>query len=331
MFQVLKRLWQGKGVIVPFLALVFYDMNLGNYSSMCDLRRKSRAKMKEPHVSGTKSFARLDHERLLYYDSIATTFKTSLQAIASNSSNTLGSVDDFSNVDYSKVKGPEKRGYIRCVGRMCTVKQKVVSCFNDPSVEQIKTMVNVMANIIQEHILNANLSGILNNMNIQAALLQFHATLIQLTREHLLKVIIMMRIASIDPRMKLYCVMVEDMDVRMLINVIKCSGGRAVKVFVVVDEGDGVNEVGQSGNKPVANLCSYKGSNNLIGTFNTPSVPQFHSVAENVNVSYSLIHYVDPENYKYVGDDDVGIYLNDMYGRCVDVPEQEVKGFIVIF
>ena len=32
MFQVLKSLWQGKGVIVPFLALVFYDMNLGNYS-----------------------------------------------------------------------------------------------------------------------------------------------------------------------------------------------------------------------------------------------------------------------------------------------------------
>ena len=32
MFQVLKSLWQGKGVIVPFHALVFYDMNLGNYS-----------------------------------------------------------------------------------------------------------------------------------------------------------------------------------------------------------------------------------------------------------------------------------------------------------
>ena len=29
MFQVLRSLWQGKGVIVPFLALVFYDMNLG--------------------------------------------------------------------------------------------------------------------------------------------------------------------------------------------------------------------------------------------------------------------------------------------------------------
>ena len=41
--------------------------------------------------------------------------QTSLQAIASDSSNTegsstLGSVDDFSNDDYSKVKGPEKEG-----------------------------------------------------------------------------------------------------------------------------------------------------------------------------------------------------------------------------
>ncbi|CAH1448644.1 unnamed protein product [Lactuca virosa] len=97
---------------------------------------------------------------------------TSLQSIASDSSNaqgssTLGSVDDFSNDDYSKVKGPKKRGYIRCVGRMSTVKEKVVSCSNDPSVEQLKTMVNVMANIIQKHIPNANLSAVLSNMNIQ--------------------------------------------------------------------------------------------------------------------------------------------------------------------
>nr|KAJ0215145.1 hypothetical protein LSAT_V11C300107000 [Lactuca sativa] len=76
--------------------------------------------MDEPHVSGTKSFARLAHE------------ETSLQAIASNSSNTQGSntlgfVDDLPNDDYSKVKGPKKRGYIRCVGRMPTVKEKM-SC-----------------------------------------------------------------------------------------------------------------------------------------------------------------------------------------------------------
>nr|KAJ0210343.1 hypothetical protein LSAT_V11C400174540 [Lactuca sativa] len=98
--------------------------------------------------------------------------QTSLQVVASDSSNTQisstpGYVDDFSNDDYSKVKGSEKRWYIRCVGRMPIVKEKVVSCSNDPIVEQLKTMVNVMANIIQEHIPNANLFGILSNMNIQ--------------------------------------------------------------------------------------------------------------------------------------------------------------------
>nr|KAJ0195766.1 hypothetical protein LSAT_V11C700351590 [Lactuca sativa] len=122
------------------------------YQSMCDLRRKSRAKMEEPHVSGTKSFARLAHEEALKNGVYPTRGQiyvktrtrkngnivnekvaqvmTSLEAIASDSSNTqgsntLGSVDDFSNDDYSKVKGPAKRGYIRCVGRMPTVKEKM--------------------------------------------------------------------------------------------------------------------------------------------------------------------------------------------------------------
>ena len=34
---------------------------------------------------------------------------------------------------------------------------------------------------------------------------------------------------------------------------------------------------------------------------------------------------MDPENYKSVGDDDVGTYLNHVGGRCDDVAEQEVK------
>nr|KAJ0195670.1 hypothetical protein LSAT_V11C700367590 [Lactuca sativa] len=184
-----------------------------------EYQEKESCKDEEPHVSGTKSFARLADEEALKNGVYPTRGQiyvktrtrkngnivnekvaqvmTSLQAIASDSSNTegsstLGSVDDFSNDDYSKVKGPEKRGYIRCVGRMSTIKEKVVSCSNVLSVEQLKTTVNVMSNIIQEHIPNANLC--------QATLLQFHTTLIQLTREHLLKVIITMGIASIDSK-----------------------------------------------------------------------------------------------------------------------------------
>ena len=98
-----------------------------------------------------------------------------------------------------------------------------------------------------------------------------------------------------------------------------------MKVFVVADEGDAVMEGGKRGNEWVGNLSRDKWSNNPIGTFITPSAPQFHSVAENVNVRYSHIHYVDPENYKYVGDDDVRTYLNEVGGCYVDVPQQEVK------
>ncbi|CAI9279415.1 unnamed protein product [Lactuca saligna] len=43
------------------------------------------------------------------------------------------------------------------------------------------------------------------------------------------------------------------------------SGGRAVKVFVVVDEVEEVNGAGEIGNQVVGNLCSYKGSNDPIG------------------------------------------------------------------
>ncbi|CAH1419806.1 unnamed protein product [Lactuca virosa] len=124
--------------------------------------------------------------------------KASLEAIERDSSSTLGSVDDFSNDDYSKVKGLEKKGYIRCVGRMSNVKKKVVSCSTGPSVEQLKTMVKVMVNIIQEHIPNANLSRILSNMNIQmpciTSTIQRNSN--SVNRRSSLKVIIMMVIIS---------------------------------------------------------------------------------------------------------------------------------------
>ena len=54
------------------------------------------------------------------------------------------------------------------------------------------------------------------------------------------------------PELNHYIAMVEDIDVRMLINVIKSVGGKAVKVFVVADEGDAVTEGGERGNEPVA-------------------------------------------------------------------------------
>ncbi|KAI3682789.1 hypothetical protein L1987_83033 [Smallanthus sonchifolius] len=117
--------------------------------STCAVKRSSRSKMKEPHITGTKSFARLAHElatknndvyptRAEMYittrtrkdgsivDDKAVEVVASLKAIASDSTSTPGDLDDFTNDDYSKVKGPEKRGYVRLVGRMRLQKVMVI-------------------------------------------------------------------------------------------------------------------------------------------------------------------------------------------------------------
>ncbi|KAJ9567338.1 LOW QUALITY PROTEIN: hypothetical protein OSB04_003304 [Centaurea solstitialis] len=76
--------------------------------------------------------------------------------------------DDFTNDDYSKIKGPEKQGYVRLVGRMPAVKANNANSSTDSqTIHQLKSVVNVMLNIIQEHIPNANLPAVLSNMNIE--------------------------------------------------------------------------------------------------------------------------------------------------------------------
>ncbi|XP_076932163.1 uncharacterized protein LOC143597570 [Bidens hawaiensis] len=97
---------------------------------------------------------------------IPTKFKASLKAIASDSTSKSGDPCDFSNDDYSKVKGPEKRGYVRLVGRMPTAKSKADSSTNSHKVDRLMSVVNVMLNIIQEHIPNAKLSSVFSDMNI---------------------------------------------------------------------------------------------------------------------------------------------------------------------
>ena len=90
-----------------------------------------------------------------------------MKAIASDSISTPRDSSDITNDDYSKVKGPEKRGYVRLVGRMPAAKKNGDSSSDSQTVLQLKSVVNVMANIIQEHIPNANLSAVLRNMNIE--------------------------------------------------------------------------------------------------------------------------------------------------------------------
>ncbi|KAL8257217.1 hypothetical protein R6Q59_029258 [Mikania micrantha] len=160
------------------------------FQNTCAKKRSSRSKMKEPHVTGTKSFARLAHEVMIKNDCVYPTrgemyiktrtrkdgsivddeaigFVNSLKAISSESTHTTVDPDDFTKDDYSKVKGPEKRGYVRLVGRMPATKDKVDSPSNSQVIYHLQNVVNVMMNIIQQHIPNANLSTVLNDMNIQ--------------------------------------------------------------------------------------------------------------------------------------------------------------------
>lgn len=50
----------------------------------------------------------------------------------------------------------------------------------------------------------------------------------------------------------------------------------------------------------------------MIADFTTPSKIHYHSVTENVNVVPEPIMYVQPENYKYIGDDDLATYVSDV-------------------
>ncbi|CAH1418044.1 unnamed protein product [Lactuca virosa] len=115
------------------------------FQSTCAVKRTSREKMHEPHVTGTKSFARLAHEmainnngvypsrgrnvwnnrtrKMEVLDEKTAEVVASLKAIASDSISTPRDSSDITNDDYSKVKGPEKRGYVRLVGRMPAAKK----------------------------------------------------------------------------------------------------------------------------------------------------------------------------------------------------------------
>ncbi|XP_076946459.1 uncharacterized protein LOC143617966 [Bidens hawaiensis] len=87
--------------------------------------------------------------------------------IANDSTITPADPNDFTIDEYSKVKGPEKRRYVRLVGRILAEKSDDASSTDSQTIDQLKSVVNAMAVIIQENIPNANLSSVLGNMNIQ--------------------------------------------------------------------------------------------------------------------------------------------------------------------
>ncbi|XP_052620995.1 uncharacterized protein LOC128126880 [Lactuca sativa] len=116
------------------------------------------------------------------------------------------------------------------------------------------------------------------------------------------------------PELNYYIAIVEDVDVRMLINVIKCSGGRAVKVFVVVDEVEEVNGGGEIGNEVVGNLCSFKGSNDPIDITELQSNSDRDELGDEVKAKY-------PDNLFYGMPSVPACYAKRNNVRCRDEEE----------
>ncbi|KAL8204393.1 hypothetical protein R6Q57_010016 [Mikania cordata] len=67
--------------------------------------------------------------------------------ITNDSTKTSDDQNDITNDAYSKVKGPEKRGYIRLVGKMSTEKNNGPSEESE-TINKLKSAVNALAMII---------------------------------------------------------------------------------------------------------------------------------------------------------------------------------------
>lgn len=93
------------------------------------------------------------------------------------------------------------------------------------------------------------------------------------------------------PEIQYFKDIIDDGDVSELIGVSKEVERKLanVNVYVVFDDSDDANEDDDDRGKAYgANISNEKGSNNLICTFITPGMPQFRSVAKNVNVVISV-------------------------------------------
>ncbi|KAL4580171.1 hypothetical protein LXL04_016353 [Taraxacum kok-saghyz] len=130
-----------------------------HYEIMCNKKSDNRKKMEEPHhlktlVYPTHGQIYVKAHTRKVGKSVPDKVNQVMASVASDSTQTSSSstdpttVDpfDYSNDDYSRVKGPEKRGYIRCVGRMPAVKAS--SSSTDPTMGQMKNLLGFMGSII---------------------------------------------------------------------------------------------------------------------------------------------------------------------------------------
>ncbi|GJT65286.1 transposase, Ptta/En/Spm [Tanacetum coccineum] len=160
-------------------------------------KKINRLKSIEPHVTGTKSFTRVKDEETkknkgvspsrggMYcitrtrkdgsiVNAVAAQVVADIKAIGDSSSTDQETTNnsDWTNDDLSKVKGPERRGSVRCTGKFLVRNDKRS---HDPQVPLLKAQVKYLrqgfmmfAAAVQEQVPNLNLSSVMNFMNMEA-------------------------------------------------------------------------------------------------------------------------------------------------------------------
>nr|GEY28021.1 transposase, Ptta/En/Spm [Tanacetum cinerariifolium] len=107
-------------------------------------------------------------------NAIAAQFVADIKAIGDSSSIDQKTTNnsDWTNDDLSKVKGPERRGSVRCTGKFLVINDKRS---HDPQVPLLKAQVKYLqqgfmmfATAVQEQVPNLNLSSVMNFMNMEA-------------------------------------------------------------------------------------------------------------------------------------------------------------------
>ncbi|CAH9075027.1 unnamed protein product [Cuscuta europaea] len=185
-----------------FTELVKTWMN-PEFQAMSELKKGSRSKNQEPHTTGSKSFARLAEEEAIknngvlptrgklfiksrtrkddtIVNSTATRVVEALHHVMNEAVDTQDSEDttDWRNDDLAKVKGPEKRGRIRCVG-FTIVKDKQTSSsqqsqipIQDPQVpilqaqvSSLSRKVDILLGAFKHNMTSGQFSAILNSLS----------------------------------------------------------------------------------------------------------------------------------------------------------------------
>ncbi|GJV60613.1 transposase, Ptta/En/Spm, partial [Tanacetum coccineum] len=159
-------------------------------------KKINRLKSIEPHVTGTKSFARVKDEETkknkgvspsrggMYcitrtrkdgsiVNAVAAQVVADIKAIGDSSSTDQETTNnsDWTNDDLSKVKRPERRGSVRCTGKFLVKNDKRS---HDPQVPLLKAQVKYLrqgfmmfAVAVEEQVPNLNLSSVMNFMNME--------------------------------------------------------------------------------------------------------------------------------------------------------------------